>query len=69
MFQRFKDMISTEDDCDDLELPRHALHAYGIQINYQKESLFFTCNLTEDLQDFIKEKLHLDIDTFSRKLL
>ena len=67
MFQRFKDMISTEDDCDELELPRHALHAYGIQINYQKESRFFTCNLTEDLQDFIKEKLHLDIDTFSRK--
>ncbi len=68
MFQRFKDGESTPEDCDLMELPRHALHAIAINISYRGERRTFMCSLPEDFKQWMRSKLTLTPEELSEKL-
>ncbi|MEX0798228.1 MAG: RluA family pseudouridine synthase [Bacteriovoracaceae bacterium] len=59
MFGRFKDGKATEDDHDEMELSRHALHAIALLIphpNKEKQELLLEAKLPADFIPWIKEK-------------
>jgi len=55
-FQRFKDQEMTEIDYEELELPRHALHAFQLEFFYNKEKKCYHAPIANDLIDFCHKK-------------
>lgn len=70
IFQRFKDQLATPEDHDQMELPRHALHAIAIKIPYKKdkEKIFIT-HIPSDLQEWILKKTPLNIESLETKII
>lgn len=68
MFQRFKDGLATLEDHDEMELPRHALHALAINIMYQGSYRTFICSLPKDFKDWMQAHLDIDQADLQRKL-
>jgi 23S rRNA pseudouridine1911/1915/1917 synthase len=68
MFQRFKDLLATSEEHQLMELPRHALHAIGLSIIYQKERRIFSSHLPHDLATWIKTKTSLNLDLIEQKI-
>ncbi len=64
LFQKFKDNLATNEDYNFMELPRHALHAMGIYFNNK----LFLAPISEDLVNFIKNKLKVDAQNLQKKL-
>lgn len=63
LFQKFKDHLATAEDFERLILPRHALHATGLeflQLNLQEKSFF--APLPKDLVEFIEDKMKLKVE-------
>lgn len=60
-FQRFKDLIPSEDDFSLMEIPRHALHAMALKLPpilaLQKKEQLFIGKFPKDLKDWMKERL------------
>lgn len=71
MFQRFKDQVATTADHDQMELPRHALHAMAVKIPYknekEKEKIFIT-HIPTDLKEWIVQKTSLNINDLETKI-
>ena len=74
MFQRFKDLLASEEDYAFMQLARHALHATAINIPWgsksqidQGERRTFYCNPPEDMSNWIKKNLAIDYDSFFSK--
>ncbi len=68
MFQRFKDNFATEEDHSLMEIPRHALHAFAIEIPYQKQSCRLFSDIPEDILMLINNKLQLNNESIISKL-
>lgn len=69
LFQKFKDGLATSEDCKRLMLPRHALHATGIeflQLNLNPRSFF--APLPKDLEEFVENVMHLDLNLLNHTL-
>ena len=70
MFQRFKDHYATEQDYIEMQLPRHALHAIGLKLNYKSKKQSFIAPMAPDLVDFISQKTQFsikEIETLTQK--
>ncbi len=61
MFQRFKDLLASEEDYNLMELSRHALHALAINFPYQGKRQTFISPLPCDLKDWIMNKMTIKI--------
>jgi RluA family pseudouridine synthase len=57
MFQRFKDGVATEKDFDEMQIPRHALHAVGIKFSYQLKERIFIAPIPEDLKEWVRKNI------------
>jgi len=68
MFQRFKDCLASQEDYDQMEIPRHALHALAININYRGERKTFQTELPLDLKDWIKKNISIDLIELKNKM-
>lgn len=68
MFQRFKDMLATEEDHDLMELPRHALHAIALKIPYKNEEKLFITKIPTDLADWITQNTKFKIPDLEEKI-
>lgn len=68
MFQRFKDMQATEEDHDEMELPRHALHAIALKIPYRGEEKLFITQIPTDLAGWIKDNTEFKIPDLEEKI-
>lgn len=68
LFQRFKDGYATQEDHELMQLPRHALHALAIRINYKKKSTIFQTHIPQDLLSWMHVKLKIQVDDFEEKL-
>src|SRR5690606_38553594 len=68
MFQRFKDLLASDEEYDLMELPRHALHAVGLSITYQNERRIFRSNLPKDLAQWISEKVKVSIKDIEKDI-
>ena len=69
LFQKFKDGLATEEDFKKMILPRHALHATGLeflQLNLNPKS--FLAPLPKDLEDFVTQYMHIDQTLLHQKL-
>lgn len=55
MFQRFKDNIASPEEYELMELPRHALHAIALKVNYKKEARVFRSHIPKDFIPWIKD--------------
>lgn len=62
MFQRFKDVIATEEDHDLMQIPRHALHAISIMIPYNGNKQIYTSHVPLDLKSWIKSNMSISIN-------
>lgn len=60
VFMRFKDHLATPEDHELLQIPRHALHATAIRLNYQNKQTSFIATLPDDLALWMEEKLQID---------
>ncbi len=69
LFQRFKDNVATAEDHALMEIPRQALHAIAIKINYKGENKIFITPIPEDLKSWAYENLnHIDLNTIEAKI-
>jgi len=68
MFQRFKDMLATEEDHDHMELPRHALHAIALKIPYKGAEKLFITKIPTDLAEWISTKTEFKIPDLEEKI-
>lgn len=68
MFQRFKDMVATEEDHDEMELPRHALHAIALKIPYRGEEKLFITKIPTDLAEWITTHTEFKIPDLEEKI-
>ncbi len=69
MFQRFKDNLATKEDHLKMDLPRHALHAIALKINYKKNEQVFRTPIPHDLKNWLKQKTHLDLEGLEKKCM
>lgn len=68
MFQRFKDLLATPEEYEQMDLPRHALHAVGLSIIYQGKRTIFKSNLPKDLTHWLQSKTDLKVDDIEDKI-
>ena len=68
IFQRFKDMLATEEDHEEMELPRHALHAIALKIPYKGEEKVFITKIPTDLAEWIKNNTKFSIEDLEEKI-
>tara|TARA_R110000868_G_scaffold164359_17_gene396950 strand:- start:15249 stop:16268 length:1020 start_codon:yes stop_codon:yes gene_type:complete len=68
MFQRFKDLLATKQEHDLMELPRHALHAVGISINYLSERRIFRSHIPKDLRAWIEDKTSIQVSKLEKTI-
>lgn len=68
MFQRFKDLLATEDDHKLMQIPRHALHAVAINLPYKGKRQTFVCHLPHDLKSWISLNLKVSIEELEARL-
>jgi 23S rRNA pseudouridine1911/1915/1917 synthase len=60
VFIRFKDLVPTDEDHELMEIPRHALHATALRLNYpQNTPQTFVAPLPDDLAQWLDSKLGL----------
>ena len=68
---RFKDLVPTKADHELMQMPRHALHALTLKINYpsrQEPSLFQT-EIPEDFIEWMKVNLsHVKLADLKAKI-
>lgn len=69
MFQRFKDNWASEEDHKFLEMPRHALHAIAINLEYGSSRKTFITDLPQDLSSWIGDNLSIDLEDLKKSLL
>lgn len=68
MFQRFKDMLATDEDHNLLELPRHALHALALNLPYEGKRQTYMSHLPHDFKEWIHSKLTISTDELEKEL-
>ena len=67
MFQRFKDLVASTNDFDQMDLPRHALHAIGLKIDYPTQNKFIS-QIPQDLKEWIVNNLVLNIEDLEKEI-
>ena len=68
IFQRFKDMMATEEDHEEMQLPRHALHAIALKIPYKNEEKVFITKIPTDLTEWITSNTNFNIADLEEKI-
>jgi len=68
MFQRFKDNIALEDDHELMQIPRHALHAIAINLDYKDKKTTFKAGIPDDLQNWLRTNLNINLDQLRQEL-
>jgi 23S rRNA pseudouridine1911/1915/1917 synthase len=71
LFQRFKENQANEEDYQQMQIPRHALHAVAINLpdpSSDRERTTFIAPIPEDLRQFIKQTIQTDLDEIQRKI-
>lgn len=68
MFQRFKDNVASAKDHDDLQIPRHALHAIALKIPYQGIEKTYISHIPNDLKEWIKDSTTININSLENKI-
>ncbi|MBP9673662.1 MAG: RluA family pseudouridine synthase [Bacteriovoracaceae bacterium] len=68
IFSRHKDGLATDSDCEELEIPRHALHAIAIHFSYQGKMKTFMAPLPLDLKIWLQEKKMMDENFLQQKI-
>jgi 23S rRNA pseudouridine1911/1915/1917 synthase len=68
MFQSFKDNYAKPEDYEYMKLPRHALHATGLKLNYHQKPIELIAPLAPDLIDFLKKSTNILIDNLEAKI-
>lgn len=63
IFMRFKDQIATDEDHEKMQIPRQALHAAALKIQYKEKLTQFIAPLPNDLIKWLNENLQIDADT------
>lgn len=69
LFQRFKDQKTSQEDHQMMGLPRHALHAFAIQVEYQNKKRLFAGNLPQDLTQWIDKNLSVSAHEIQERAL
>ncbi|HLE10991.1 MAG: hypothetical protein A2504_10295 [Bdellovibrionales bacterium RIFOXYD12_FULL_39_22] len=69
LFQRFKDRLASPEDHALMEIPRHALHAIAIKINYKNEERIFITKIPSDLHQWIARNLSIDSSILEGELI
>ena len=67
-FQRFKDMVASDEDHALMQLPRHALHAIALKIPYKGEEKLFITKIPKDLEDWIEKNTDFTIGELEEKI-
>ncbi len=57
VFGRFKDGVATEADFNQMQIPRHALHAIAISFPYKEKRKLFIDDIPDDLFKWAKDHL------------
>ena len=68
-FQRFKDNVSTDEDIRLMEIPRHALHAIAIQLNYLGKKQEFITSIPNDLEKWIRKNTTINLSKLNQDIL
>lgn len=68
MFQRFKDNIATEEDHKLMQIPRQALHALALNLNYDNQNQTFISEIPHDFQVWIKDNLKVNLKKLKTKM-
>lgn len=69
VFVRFKDAKATDQDHELMQIPRQALHAVGIKLPYPAGLCStFVAPIPQDLADWIKLKLDLNIEVINQQI-
>lgn len=68
MFQRFKDLQATPEEYELMDLPRHALHAIGLSINYEGKRRIFRSHIPLDLANWIEKRTKLKVVAIENKV-
>ena len=66
LFQRFKDQLATTSDHQLMQIPRHALHAIGLKMDYKKQ--IFLDQLPDDLKLWIEQNLSIELPDLNEKI-
>jgi RluA family pseudouridine synthase len=61
MFQNFKDNLAEPWEFDLMQIPRHALHAMALRIEYRGHKELFQSHLPHDLKEWIETKLEVKV--------
>lgn len=69
MFQRFKDNIASKEEFELMELPRHALHAIALKVNYKGKPQIFRSHLPKDFIPWIESKMSLPISKLEDEII
>jgi RluA family pseudouridine synthase len=68
IFQRFKDLKTTNNDHEVMEIPRHALHSIGINLEYESKRATFVTPIPKDLKTWMGENLRVDIQGLEKTI-
>ncbi len=68
LFQRFKDQKATKEDHVKMELPRHALHAMGINLEYESSRKTFIAPIPHDLKSWMVKNLSVNLADLEKTL-
>ncbi|MFZ4712672.1 MAG: RluA family pseudouridine synthase [Bacteriovoracaceae bacterium] len=60
VFTRFKDGLTTDEDYQKMQIPRHALHSIALSFDYLGEKRLLIDQLPPDLKQWLESKLELD---------
>ena len=67
-FQRFKDMVASDEDHALMQLPRHALHAIALKIPYKGEEKLFITKIPKDLGEWIEKNTAFKVPELEEKI-
>lgn len=68
MFQRFKDVVASDEDHALMEIPRQALHATALKLPYKGQETILKSHVPQDLRDWIVKKLTIDLQALEKMI-
>jgi len=68
MFQRFKDVLASDEDHALMELPRQALHATALKLPYLGKETIFKSHIPLDFREWITTKLSIDLGALEKMI-
>jgi 23S rRNA pseudouridine1911/1915/1917 synthase len=68
VFMRFKDGVATENDHLLMQIPRHALHAIALTINYKDKNQLFVTHMPHDFIQWMDHHFPVNLQVLEEKI-